>query len=316
MPSDWIKMRTDLYRDPKVCKIADILLDPDGPLASYVSQNCQRDMTVTRNVTRNVTVGALVTLWGVTRHRGKRYEDDLVLRKIDADVIDDIVDIPGFGEAMLAVGWAEVRGGDLVFPRFFEEFNTEPSEDTKQKAAERQRRFREKRNALRNVTVTSRSNTEESRVEKSRVEKKKKKETNKESWADDFHFDDFWTAYPTRKGKRLGKKQSMEFWKKMSDEQRQAAIVGVKHYGEWCRRTDTYPKDPIRFLRDETYLEFAEPANPNQEADDEWQRIYDSAFTMADLSPEERAAWEIECARRQGRPVPSDNGESEPDVAF
>lgn len=170
MPSDWIKMRTDLYRDPKVCKIADILLDPEGPLACYVSQNCQRDMTITRNALRNVTVGALVTLWGVTRHRGKRYEDDLVLRKIDADVIDDIVDIPGFGEAMLAVGWAEVRGEDLVFPRFFEEFNTEPSDDARQKAAERQRKYREKRNALRNVTVTSQSNVRE---EKSREEKSK-----------------------------------------------------------------------------------------------------------------------------------------------
>ena len=169
---DWIKMRTDLYRDPKVCMIASELLREDGKLASYVSQHCQCDMAVTRNVTRNVTVGALVTLWGVTRHRGKRNGDDLVLSNSDLDVIDDITDLPGFGDALSVVGWVLQSGKDLIFPRFFEEYNVPPNDDAKQKNAERQRRFREKSNALRNVTVTSQSNVREEkrREEKSNTE--------------------------------------------------------------------------------------------------------------------------------------------------
>ena len=164
---DWIKMRTDLYRDPKVIVIAEMLMAKDSDLGRYVSQNCQRDMTVTRNVTRNVTVGALVSVWGVTRHRGKRDGDDLVMPGVTLDVIDDISDVPGFGRAMERVGWAVQTDKGVKFPRFFSEFNTDPSLDAKSSNAERQRRYREKRNALRNVTVTSQSNA---RIEKNREE--------------------------------------------------------------------------------------------------------------------------------------------------
>ena len=161
-------MRTDLYRDPKVCMIADHLLDDDSDLARYVNQNCQRNMTVTRNVMRNVTVGALVTLWGVTRHRGKRDGDDLVIRSATINIIDDIVDLPGFGNALEAVGWAYETDEGVIFPRFFEEMNTDPNEDAKAKNAARQRKYREKSNALRNVTVTSQCRArEEKEKEKS-----------------------------------------------------------------------------------------------------------------------------------------------------
>lgn len=171
MADDWVKIRTDIYRDPKVCIMADLLSKDGGPLACYVAQMRGRDMCVTRNVTRNVTVGALVTVWGVTRHRGKRDGDDLVIRSATLNLIDDIADLPGLGDAMAAVGWAIECEEGLVFPRFFAEFNTDPSVAAKEKNAERQRRHREKSNALRNVTrnvtVTSQSNARE---EKSREE--------------------------------------------------------------------------------------------------------------------------------------------------
>jgi hypothetical protein len=161
MATDWIKMRTDLYRDPKVCMIADALMHEDGELARYVSQNCQCDMTVTRNVMRNVTVGALVTLWGVTRHRGKRNGDDLVIAGATLSIIDDITDLPGFGAALASVGWAVDADDGVVLPNFYETYNTEPEKEHKEKNAERQRRHRAKCHALRNVTVTPESNARE-----------------------------------------------------------------------------------------------------------------------------------------------------------
>ena len=160
MSGNWIKMRVDLYRDPKVCAIADILLNADSELARYVSQNKQSDMCVTRNVMRNVTVGALLSVWGVMRTRGKRVDDDLVCRCARHAVIDDIAEVPGFGEAMLSVGWVEETDEGIVFPRFFEEHNVDPAETAKKKNAERQRRFREKSkdqsSVTDNVTVTHR----------------------------------------------------------------------------------------------------------------------------------------------------------------
>jgi hypothetical protein len=177
MAGDWIKMRTDLYRDPKVSVMADILMDDEGDLAAYVDQHCQRNMTVTRNVTRNACVGALLSVWGVMRHRGVRIGDDLVCMGVGLWVLDDIADMPGFGNAMESTGWVQENDQGLIFPRFFDEYNVEPDGKNKSKNAERQARYRERKrtpatpesnvtsNVTGNVTVTPRE--EESRVEKS-----------------------------------------------------------------------------------------------------------------------------------------------------
>lgn len=173
MAGDWIKMRTDLYRDPKVCKIADSLIDPDGDLAKSISNVTRCDMSVTSNVMRNVTVGALVTVWGVARQRGKRVEDDLIIKHSSLSILDYLTDLPGFGEAMATVGWVVQTDEGLVFPRFFEDFNVDPHEELKRKNAERQKRFRENnREENSNVTVTLNSNARE---EKRREENKKDK---------------------------------------------------------------------------------------------------------------------------------------------
>jgi len=153
MAGDWIKMRTDLYRDPKVIAMAELLLDKDSPTAGYVNQNLQRDMAVTRNVMRNAVVGALVSVWGVMRHQGKRIDDDLVSTETPLWALDDIADLHGFGDAMATAGWVVDTEESLVFPRFFSEHNVDPNETAKDKNRERQKRFREsKRNALCNVT--------------------------------------------------------------------------------------------------------------------------------------------------------------------
>lgn len=168
MASDWIKMRSDIYRDPKVSVIAEALMDKDGDLARYVNQMRQRDMTVTRNVMRNVTVGALVSIWGVMRQRGKRSGDDLFCDGVSVAVLDDIADLPGIGAAMEGVGWV-IEGADgITFPNFFEGYNVDPAEKKTNSNADRQRRYRERQAAekaeisgdeegvTRDVTVTHR----------------------------------------------------------------------------------------------------------------------------------------------------------------
>lgn len=180
-------MRTDLYRDPKVCIVADYLMQPDSDLAQHINQNTQRAMTVTRNVMRNVTVGALVTVWGVMRLRGKRAGDDLVVRHASLSVIDDLAELAGFGEALASVDWVEETDEGIVFPNFFEHYNVDPNEDKQSAAAERQRRYRERKktegDVTRDATVTSQSNARE---EKRREEKEvKDKNTMPSAGADD-----------------------------------------------------------------------------------------------------------------------------------
>jgi hypothetical protein len=154
MSSDWIKMRTDIYRDPKISTMADVLIARGGGCNS----------NVTRNVMRNACVGALVSVWGVVRQRGKRIGSDLRVTCANISALDDISDIEGFGAALESIGWVVQSDNDLVFPRFFDDYNAETGAS---KNAERQRKYRETRKALRNVTVTDESNTEKKREEKS-----------------------------------------------------------------------------------------------------------------------------------------------------
>lgn len=200
MAGDWIKMRTDLYRDPKVCVIADLLLDEDSALSRYVNQNNQRDMTVTRNVMRNAVVGALLSVWGVMRHRGKRINDDLSCYGVRSSVIDDISDIRGFGEAMAEVCWVIEEDDCIVFPRFFAEYNVEPDGQVKSKNAERQRRFRERKKAERNENSNATDNvtrdvTVTHREEKRREENKKTLSSEDDSKPPRIPYDDIFDVY-------------------------------------------------------------------------------------------------------------------------
>lgn len=156
--TDWIKMRTDLYRDPKVCLMADILLHADGPFLHTLrdhhvidrdqSRDQSRDHGATRMmlrcVTRNAIVGALVSVWGVLRHRGDRVQDDLYLTNMSISVIDDIAELPGFGKAMVEAGWIRIEGGTVILPRFYAVFNSDPSTERKAKNAENNRKYRER----------------------------------------------------------------------------------------------------------------------------------------------------------------------------
>jgi hypothetical protein len=203
MAGDWIKMRTDLYRDPKVILMADALTEDGGPLARYVTQNCQCDMAVTRNVTRNATVGALVSVWGVARHRGERQCDDLMVPDATLEVVDDIADLPGFGHAMERCGWLIQTPEGLLFPHFFGQHNVDP----KDSGAERQRRYR-KRHSNGDSNVT-RNVTRNDRVEKSREEKSIKGETPLNppivQSVEIGPFDAFWLRVPNKIGKAAAK---------------------------------------------------------------------------------------------------------------
>lgn len=248
MAEDWIKIRTDLYRDPKVCVIADILLDKEGQLARYVNQNEQRDMTVTRNVMRNAVVGTLVTVWGVMRQRGKRNDADLICRYCGISVIDDVAEMPGLGEAMRSVDWVIEEDEGIVFPNFFETYNVDPGMDQKAKNAERQRKYRErqreKNNVTRDVTVTSQSDTEKRREEKSN-------NTPKSPTGDyDESFESFWKIYP----RKTSKKSAHKAWVKLKpDRDLQEKIISAVR--KRARSDPEWLKDGGKFIpHGSTYL--------------------------------------------------------------
>lgn len=58
-------------------------------------------------------------------------------------------------------------------------------------------------------------------------------------------FEQFWSVYPPRQGKKLGRGNALIEWRKLTVEQRRRAYRGAKHLAA----SDTLPKDAERFLR-------------------------------------------------------------------
>lgn len=143
MAGDWIKIRPSLLTSPKVNGIARIL-ESDPRVSRNLSTGFNGPMSevVTRNVMRNVTVSLLVIIWGAANE----HTTDGIFKNADLSDIDDMVGVPGFGEAMQAVGWAEFdeENNCVILPNF-NEYNTCGKDRSSEKNAERQRRYREKR---------------------------------------------------------------------------------------------------------------------------------------------------------------------------
>ncbi|MEL5224404.1 hypothetical protein [Serratia nevei] len=188
MAGDWIKMRPSLLTNPKVNGIARILeTSPEVGRALGVNFNGAMNAIVTRNVMRNVTVSLLLTVWGAANEHTR----DGVFVNADLSDIDDIVGVPGFGSAMVSVGWAVFNAveGSVTLPNF-NEYNA-CGEVRRSNNAERQQRYRDKVKAekearLRNVTDNV---THNDREEKNREEKKDRKDPPTPPRGDGKNFD-------------------------------------------------------------------------------------------------------------------------------
>lgn len=211
MAGDWIKMRVSLSTHPKVLALADHL-NANGKYIEWQDPACAipgasfgpddeaeqaRSEYAALRVTRYVTVAALLRFWGYANE----HADAEFIRGLRLADIDEITGVPGFGEALALVGWAEQESAPhgVRLPNF-SEFNSIARERSKN--ADRQRRYRERHanassdgsnnsgnNAPSNVTVTL-----QRREEKRREESKEKDLPGKPDCADDFST--WYKAYP------------------------------------------------------------------------------------------------------------------------
>lgn len=158
MQAEWVKIRVWLAKDPQVIAMADWLAG-HRPFMSWltnpVNQSCKKSAYehVTRDVMRAVTVASLITVWGMANQHGVTVGSNALLRHATVTTIDDICGIPGFGAAMIAVGWLTEnrKEGTVTFPGFMS-YNVPADERERNQNAERQRRYRARHKS--NTTVT------------------------------------------------------------------------------------------------------------------------------------------------------------------
>lgn len=260
MAGDWIKMRTDLHRHPKVCLMAEFLENQDGELAAQASQDCRRHVGATRSALRCATVGALCATWGATRWRGKRIEDDLFVPQMTVRIIDEISGMPGFGKAMEFVGWVRQEHEGLFFPRFFEEMNSDPAETARSKKAERQRRYRERLKQQQEynsgaTVAPQRGAREEKRREENKEKEKKEKEpksASRKRHEYSLDFEAFWNAYP--QAGRSGKAKAFESWNRKTKEvDPQIIIAAAAEYAQCSKVASGYAKHAATWLNEKCW---------------------------------------------------------------
>lgn len=235
--SDWIKMRTGLLTNPRVTRMARVLL-ADVEFMAWFQPGREpvktRDAVTKRDVevVTRVVVGGLLPTWAAANESVSR---DGLMRHVASQDIDDSAGIPGFGRALIAVDWMrEIVEEDAIQFVNFEEHNSVQKERslTAKSGAERTREYRErmKREAEQRgefgvtrddstpVTVTSQR---DDRGEESREEKVKRASRLPTDWrptAEDLayaakaglvngrvqteveKFRDWWVAAPGQKG--------------------------------------------------------------------------------------------------------------------
>lgn len=74
-------------------------------------------------------------------------------------------------------------------------------------------------------------------------------------------FEKFWSAYPARHGKKLGKGPTRERFEKLTYDEQRAAWIGAKNLAVSIAAGGTFgPPDPDRWLRDRRWEDWEEPA--------------------------------------------------------
>ncbi len=230
-------MRRGLRHDPKVIVMSrelagrrDFMDWWSDPVRVTCNDNVTEIVTFA-NVTR-VTVCALLDVWAALNNtlKGDGKAPFMTLQDID-----DIAEIPGFGEAMALVGWViELDDGSIEFPNFSEHNSPAKSRDGEAKTgAQRAKEFRDRKRAEKASapTVTASRNVT---VEKRREEKNilSSKEDNNDLPFQSSDFVLFWNNWKQhRKEKKqpltpTARKQQLENLKAMGEKR---AIAALKH---------------------------------------------------------------------------------------
>lgn len=82
----------------------------------------------------------------------------------------------------------------------------------------------------------------------------------------DVDFETFWNLYPRRNGKRLYKAKALKIWRRLTDPDRAAALIGAKFYAKACSDgLQLAAADAFRWLRDEAWTDWQEPAKADQQ---------------------------------------------------
>lgn len=169
MAGDWIKMRGNLWDDPRVARLCDITDQPEAAI-----------------------VGGLYWLWATA----DQHTEDGVMPGLTLRAIDRKTGISGFGQGLCEIGWLEDHPDGVRIVNF-EEHN---GQSAKRRCTDAQRKA--------NIRSVSALDADKKRTDdgSDADEKRRSAELEKEKRREEkeYHpvgFDRFWSAYPRKQAK-------------------------------------------------------------------------------------------------------------------
>ncbi len=276
--ADWIKMRSSLLTNPKVVRMARVLLADDEFMA-WLCPGCDpsviRHESVTKRhvpVVTRIVVGALLPTWSAVNDTAG---GDGIVRHASSRDIDETAGVPGFGKALVAVEWLQELP-DEIGVQFvnFEEHNSPQKERalTAKSPAERAKAYRDRKkgvtpkrddksrdgngDASRDVT-----SQRHDREEKSRGEKRDTPIAPKGAK----RFEEFWTAWP--KGERKqDRAKCEEKWKRSGlDECADAILTDIRTKRGTEKWQNGFIEAPLVYLNGKRWEDGVEAGGPQQE---------------------------------------------------
>jgi hypothetical protein len=211
MAGDWIKMRMDLATSPKVVRMSSAL-----------------------RTDRLHIIGGLHAVWCLFDvHSADGHLDGYTLQ-----ALDDLIGFPGFGAAMVAVGWLSDDGDSLCTPRF-DEHN---GQSAKRRATETERK-RESRKVSAPDADKKRTREEKRREDKDTVAKATDGQAVKSQ--DDLTKAELWSAGKSLlEASGLPAKQCGSFVGKLVKDHGDAIVIEAVRAAVLAQ-----PADPVEYLK-------------------------------------------------------------------
>lgn len=78
-------------------------------------------------------------------------------------------------------------------------------------------------------------------------------------------FENFWTAYPNRNGKKVGKRAAFDLFQHLDNGDRELIIKAAGHYAASSQAQGNFAKDAERFFRKDFWRDWLEPEKQGEE---------------------------------------------------
>ena len=165
MAGDWIKVRTNLWDDPRVSRLCDLT-----------------------GSTEAAVIGALYWLWSAA----DQHTEDGIMRGLTTGAIDRKTGVKGIGDALCDIGWLADHPEGVRIIHFDEHNGT--SAKTRAVTAKRVAKHK----SLTQAPLADQHETVSSALPR---EEKRREDTNKPPLPPKGEFERFWKAYPRKVGK-------------------------------------------------------------------------------------------------------------------